>query len=90
MSQYEILQEQANLNEALPGLGNIGINVYLGTYTAWRQVPVCDMDTGEFYLTGNTPFQEMQVAILVVSDASATHLMRRPNDVFKEEYRPPF
>lgn len=86
----EVLEKQAEVNAILPTLSAIGVSVFLATYTAIRQEPVYDLDTGEMYITNKTPYTQVQVAIVVVSDTSASHLMRRPNDIHDVTGEVPF
>jgi len=77
----EVIQQQAEVNEILPALAAIGVNVFLGTYTASRQHPRYDMDEGHKYVTNRTPFEPAEIALVVVSDTTASHLVRRPSDI---------
>ncbi|EJC77952.1 putative transcriptional regulator [Rhizobium leguminosarum bv. trifolii WSM2012] len=77
----EVIQKQADVNEILPMLAAIGINVFLGAYTASRQHPRYDMDEGHKYVTHRTPFEPVEIVLVVISDTTASHLVRRPADI---------
>jgi len=81
-SQSEILQKQADVNALLPSLLDMGINIFLGSYSAGRQIPNYDMDEGCMYVRSNYPFESATVVLIVISDTSASHLMRKPTDMF--------
>lgn len=83
-SQAEVLQKQAEVNALLPSLLEMGINIFLCTYPASRQIPRYDMDEGCMYITEKFRFQAAQVALVVVSDTSASHMMRKPDDMHVE------
>ncbi|MCB2130080.1 MAG: helix-turn-helix transcriptional regulator [Rhodobacteraceae bacterium] len=83
-SQADVLQKQAEVNALLPSLLDMGINVFLGSYPASRQIPRYDMDEGCMYVRHNFPYRAVQVALLVVSDTTASHLMRKPDDLHVE------
>lgn len=86
----EVLEKQADVNAILPTLSALGISVFLATYTAHRQEPYYSVDTGEVYITNRTPYSKVQVALLVVSDTSASHLIRRPDDIHDVSGEVPF
>ncbi|WFU07530.1 helix-turn-helix transcriptional regulator (plasmid) [Rhizobium sp. CB3171] len=77
----EVIQKQADVNEILPMLAAIGINVFLGAYTASRRHPRYDMDEGHKYVTNRTPFEPAEIVLVVISDTTASHLVRRPADI---------
>lgn len=83
--QATILKKQAELNEIIPNLLEMGINIYLGTYPASRQKPKYDMDEGCMYTRNSFSFESAPVALLVVSDTTASHLMRKPDDFYNDE-----
>lgn len=83
-TQAEILQKQAEVNALLPSLLDMGINVYLGVYQAGRQVPSYDMDEGLMSYHTRAPIEPVPVSLVVVSDTSSSHLLRKPDDVYKE------
>lgn len=82
----EVLEKQAQANEVLPFLSSMGISVFLATYTARRQVPHYNMDEGEMYVTNRTPHEQVQIALVVISDTSSSHLIRKPSDVLNDNY----
>ena len=86
----EILEKQAELNEVLPELAGLGVNLFLGTYKARKQEPRYDMEEGVMYVRPNWAAVEVTIALLVITDTSATHLIRRPDDVFPEDDEIPF
>lgn len=77
----EVIRRQADVNEILPALAAIGINVFVGAYTASRQHPLYDMDEGHKYVTNRTPFEPAEIVLVVISDTTASHLVRRPADM---------
>ena len=81
----EILEKQAEVNAILPALGEMGVSVFAATYTALRQPPSYDMDEGHMYVTDRTPHVEQPIAVVVISDTGATHLMRQPSDVMPDK-----
>ena len=83
-SQSEVLQKQAEVNDLLPSLLEMGVNVFLATYPARRQIPSYDMDEGCMYIRQNFPYEAAQVALVIVSDTPASHLMRTPHDMYVE------
>ena len=83
-SQADVLQKQAEVNALLPSLVEMGINVFLGSYPASRQIPRYDMDEGCMYIRETFSYESAQITLLVVSDTSASHLMRKPEDMHIE------
>ncbi len=83
-SQSEVLEKQAEVNEILPILGSLGITVFVGKYTACRQIPRYDMDEGHTYIRDNFAPEAVQVTIVLVSDTSSTHLLRKPKDIYSD------
>lgn len=81
-TQAEVLQKQADVNALLPSLIEMGINVYLGTYQAGRQIPFYDMDEGMMSHHVKAPLESVPVSLVVVSDTSTSHLLRKPDDVY--------
>lgn len=79
--QRRLRARRADVNEILPALAAIGINVFVGAYTASRQHPLYDMDEGHKYVTNRTPFEPAEIALVVVSDTTASHLVRRPAEI---------
>lgn len=77
----EILQQQANLNEVLESLEELGVRVFVGTYRSKRQVPRWDYDEGCMYVRGNQREEDVQIALLVVSDTTSSHLVSKPSDI---------
>jgi transcriptional regulator with XRE-family HTH domain len=86
----EVLAKQADVNGVLPSLAAMGISIFVAAYTALRKIPHYDIDTGEVYTTNRTSFSQVQVALIVVSDTSSSHLMRRPDDIFDVSGEIPF
>lgn len=78
--QSFVLEQQAELNEALPDLQGFGASVFLATYTIDQQVPNIDSDTYEAYVTSETPFQKVTKAAVLISDTNASHLTRTVRD----------
>jgi len=83
-SQAEVLQKQAEVNALLPSLLELGVNVFLGTYQAGRQVPSYDMDEGMMSHSMRAPVESVPVSLVVISDTASSHLMRKPDDVYIE------
>ncbi|AWY99613.1 helix-turn-helix protein [Rhodobiaceae bacterium] len=83
-AQAEVLQKQADVNTLLPSLLEMGINVYLGTYQAGRQIPSYDMHEGMMSRRVRAPIESVPVSLVVVSDTSSSHLLRKPDDVYTE------
>ncbi len=83
-SQAEVLTKQAEVNEVLPTLAEMGITVFLATYTAARQAPLYNMDEGHMYIPRNAQHEQQQIALVVISDTASSHLMRRPDDMYEE------
>lgn len=83
-AQAEVLKKQAEVNALLPSLIDMGINVYLGAYQAGRQTPSYDMDEGIMSHHVRAPIESVPVTLVVVSDTSSSHLLRKPDDVYKE------
>ncbi|MGO6678329.1 helix-turn-helix domain-containing protein [Rhizobium leguminosarum] len=81
----EILERQADVNAILPSLSTMGIGVFLATYASLRQIPHYDMDEGHMYTTSHTPNSKVEIALIVVSDTSASHLVRNPSDIHSED-----
>jgi len=50
-----------------------------------RQYPRYSGDDGTKYVSGQTPFDLASITLVVVSDATATHLVRQPGDIFRED-----
>jgi transcriptional regulator with XRE-family HTH domain len=86
----ELLERQAEVNDLLPTLSALGISVFVASYTAHRRIPRYDHYEGHMFLTERTPYEPVEVAIVVVSDQTASHLIRRPNDVYKLDDEIPF
>ena len=84
-SQSTILEKQAEANALLPTLAEMNINIFLGTYPASRQIPRYDMDEGCMYVKQNFSFEPVQVTLVIVSDMTATHLVRKPDDMYVEQ-----
>jgi transcriptional regulator with XRE-family HTH domain len=80
-----LLKEQANLNSLLETLAGMGIAVFLATYTAKKQIPSYFVMDGAMVVHGNQDEEEVDIALVVVSDSSAPHLLRQPKDLW-----PPF
>ena len=78
----ELLGKQAELKELLPKLSELSVTVFLATYKAWRQVPRYG-DEGMFVRVQQAP-ESVDIAIVVISDTSSTHLLRRPDDIVDE------
>jgi transcriptional regulator with XRE-family HTH domain len=89
-SYSEILEEQAKVNSLLPKLSELGINVFLATYTSSRQIPRYDEDEGRMYITNRTPFEKVRIGLVVVSDSSSSHLTRKPDDIYCTDDEIPF
>lgn len=83
--QATILKKQAELNALIPSLLEMGINIYLGTYPASRQMPRYDFDEGCMYIKTTFPFESAPVALVVVTDTISSHLMRKPDDFYDAE-----
>jgi len=83
-AQAEVLQKQAEVNALLPSLLDMGINLYLGVYQAGRQTPSYDMHEGTMSHHVSAPIEPVPVSLVVVSDTSSSHLLRKPDDVFRE------
>lgn len=81
----EVLENQASVNELLPVLAGMGINVFLGSYTAARKPVFYNMDEGHMYEPRNAKFGPEPFAYVVVSDTSASHLLRLPGDQYRED-----
>ncbi|MGM4911021.1 helix-turn-helix domain-containing protein [Rhizobium sp. 768_B6_N1_8] len=79
------IKEQANLNMLLETLAGMGIAVFLATYTARKQIPYYSVMEGSMVVSGEDDEQEVDIAIIVVSDSAAPHLVRQPDDLW-----PPF
>jgi len=80
----ETLQKQAEINELLAVLSTLTISVFAATYKSQRQYPNYDHYEGHMYVTDHTPYRDADIAIVVVSDASASHLVRRPTDIYPD------
>jgi len=83
-SQADVLKRQADVNALLPTLLEMGINVFLGSYQASRQIPYYDMDEGHMLVSRRAPYESVTFALVVVSDTASSHLMRKPDDVYTE------
>lgn len=83
-SRAEVLQKQAEVNEVLSILSGLGVTVFAATYTSRRQHPRYDYDEGHMYVTERTPYERSEIALVVVSDTTASHLMRVPTDIIPE------
>lgn len=84
LTDAEVLRTQAALNEDLSALAPLGVRAFLATYTADRVVPRLD-DEGHMSWKFDQPPEPVEVAIVVITDTSASHLVRRPSD-----YKLPF
>lgn len=84
LTDAEVLRIQAALNEEISALASLGIRVFLTAYTADRVVPYL-AEEGFMATTRGQSTKCVEVAIVVVTDTSASHLVRRPSD-----YKPPF
>lgn len=76
----ELLRLQAKANRIIPSLHNLGIRVFVGTYTSRQQRPRYDVDEGHMYVTNRTPRERVTNVRVVVSDEVAGHLIRIPSD----------
>lgn len=83
-SQADVLKRQADVNALLPTLLEMGINVFLGSYQAGRQIPSYDMEEGMMSVRVRAPLESVTVSLVVISDTASTHLMRKPDDVYTE------
>ena len=83
--QATVLKTQAEINSTISDLLEMGINVYLGTYPASRQLPLYDWEEGCMYIKNETPFESALVSLVVVSDTTSGHLMRKPDDFYDDE-----
>lgn len=83
-SQADVLKMQANINSLLPTLMEIGVNVFLGSYQAGRQLPSYDMDEGIMSVRSSAPLESVTISLVFISDTTSTHLMRKPDDVYTE------
>ncbi|WP_370226249.1 helix-turn-helix domain-containing protein [Pararhodobacter marinus] len=80
-AQAEVMKKQAELNALLPVLSEMGINIFFGTYAINRQIPSYDHEEGGMFIMPHFRFCVKQSTIVVVSDTSATHLVRKPEDL---------
>lgn len=78
-SHVSILRAQAEVNEVLSALAQVGIFAFLGTYTAREQVPMWG-DEG-MYVRTTTPLSDVSIALLAISDTASSHLMRKPENL---------
>jgi hypothetical protein len=76
----ELLRLQAKANRVIPSLHNLGIRIFIGTYTSRQQRPRYDVDEGHMYVTDRTPREQVTNVRVVVSDEVAGHLIRIPSD----------
>lgn len=88
MSHVQILKAQAEANEILNSLAQMGILAFLGTYTGRAQVPQWG-DEGMYVMT-YTPQSEVPMTLLTISDTSASHVIRMPGNVHSEYDEIPF
>lgn len=78
LSEADVLRLQADVNEVLEKRGQFGVRVFVGTYDARRQVPRLG-DEGLYVRVGQ-PKEIVEVGLVVISDTSDTHLVRKPTD----------
>ena len=80
LKEAQILRLQADVNNDLQALSELGINAYLVEYCAERVVPRYDPVEGcmATYVGQATEF--VDVALIIVSDTPEPYLVRRPSD----------
>lgn len=79
----ELLDIQAKLNSVLPDLLTIGIHVFFGTYNSMQKVP--RMGEEGLYVRETQRSERVLISLVVVSDTSASHLVRKPDDLDPDE-----
>jgi len=79
-SELEVLRIQAQVNKCLSALLPLGVRVFLATYTADCVRPYLG-DEGFMIADDDQPSDPAEVALVVVSDSTTRHLVRRPCDI---------
>jgi transcriptional regulator with XRE-family HTH domain len=84
-SYSEMLEKQADLNEAINSLSELGVSIFMGTYEVLVQPPTYNIDEGMMlYYPDRTPWSYEVKTLVVVSDRMVSHFIRRPKDMAEE------